>query len=199
MGSIVSIVEGHGEVEAFPVLLRSLAAHGILAPSTVVHRPIRIPRSKLVRDTSDDLERATRLAARLAQPDGLVLLLLDADDDAACRLGPALLARMKAARPEGPVAVVLAEREYEGWFLASADSLAPRLGVSPAPVFDGPESIRDAKGATNALLPDGERYNPVLHQARLSARLDPDWTRRRAPSFDKLCRELERFSGRTTP
>ena len=60
MIQVVGIVEGHGEVEAVPILLRRLA---IDWDSTVAFRtplPIRIHRNKLVK--FGELERAVELA-----------------------------------------------------------------------------------------------------------------------------------------
>jgi hypothetical protein len=56
------IVEGHGDREAVPVLIRRIAER--LDPALVVHvaSPIRTSRYKLVK--SGELERAVELAAR---------------------------------------------------------------------------------------------------------------------------------------
>ena len=50
MRNIVSIVEGHGEEEAVPILLRRIA--GLVSPDFMVDvpRPIRIGRQKLLKD-----------------------------------------------------------------------------------------------------------------------------------------------------
>ena len=61
-------------------------------------------------------------------PSGGILVLLDADDDCPAELAPTLLNRARSARPDCRVSVVLANREFEAWFLASAQSLAGRFG-----------------------------------------------------------------------
>ena len=188
MRRIVTIVEGHGEVEAVPVLLRRIAA--TTAPDTAVEiaKPIRVGRRKIMQ--AGELERAVRLAAARADTNGSILLPLDADDDCPAALAEQALERTAAARPDRPVRVVLAKVEYEAWFLAAAASLAGQRGPgeSLAPP-DDPEAVRDAKGWLSARMPPGQRYRETLHQAALSAVFDLD-SARAAPSFDKLWRDL---------
>ena len=81
---IQPIVEGHGEVKAAPELLRRLIAEAQLW-DVEVGRPIRMSRSRLVRET--ELKRAVRLA--LLQPDcSAVLVLFDGNSDCPAELGP---------------------------------------------------------------------------------------------------------------
>src|SRR5579859_3423474 len=117
------VVEGHGEREAVPTLIRRIGhAHQVIAN---VSQPIRISRSRLVK--KDELEKAVTLAAmRLTGPGG-VLVLVDADDDCPAELGPQMLAW--AAGGNLPVSVVLAKVEFEAWFLAAATSIAGHRGL----------------------------------------------------------------------
>src|SRR5438045_2049103 len=120
--SIACIVEGYGEVEAAPILLRRIVQD--LDPTLLLlipSPPIRIPPDKLVK--ANELERAVELAARKNNPPGAVLILIDADEDCPAVLAPQLLARARKQRSDPPLAVVLAKREYEAWFLAAAVSL----------------------------------------------------------------------------
>ncbi len=189
MAKIVAIVEGHGEVEAVPILLRRIAAAVAPTADIDVLPPIRVDRYRVVKP--DELERAVELAARMAGTDGSILVLLDAEDDCPAELGPDLLQRAGAARPDRAIRVVLAKAEYEGWFLAAAASLAGRHDVAEdaAPPTD-PEGIRNAKGWLTAQMPFGRSYRPTRHQAALTERFDLDAARRAAPSFDKLWREV---------
>jgi hypothetical protein len=112
---IVPIVEGQGEVEAVPILLRRVL-HSQTAYSVDVRRPIRVKRNQVVKP--GELERAIELAA--LQPNcRAILILLDADDDCPAVLGPELLLRAQAARPDVPCSVVLAKSEFEAWFVGS--------------------------------------------------------------------------------
>ncbi|MBM3745343.1 MAG: hypothetical protein FJW34_06060, partial [Acidobacteria bacterium] len=108
MPRIASVVEGHGDREALPVLTRRLIA-GInpLLPADVV-RPIRVPRGRLLK--SGELERAVQLAALDARPGGAVMVVLDADDDCPRTLAPDLLHRASGAAGDLPVSLVLAKR-----------------------------------------------------------------------------------------
>jgi hypothetical protein len=96
------------------------------------------------------------------------------------------------ARPDLHVSIVLANREYEAWFLAAAESLAGTRNfsseMSPPP---DPEEIRNAKGWLNKYLPRNMRYSPTQDQAALSQRLDLQLARTKSRSFRKLWKEIE--------
>lgn len=194
MSVIVPIVEGHGDVAAVPQLVRRIAA--TIDPSRMVEvaKPLRANRDRLVKP--DELERFVQLAARRAGPGGAVLVLVDADDDCPAELGPRLLERATGATHGVDVAVVLANREFEAWFLAAAVSLRSRRGL-PADLVppDEPESIRDAKGWLQDRRTDGFAYSPTTDQPALAAVMDLDEARAGCPSFDKLWRDLERILG----
>src|SRR5688572_29082730 len=94
--------------------------------------------------------------ARTVGTEGAVLVVLDGDDDCPAQLGPVLLRRAEGACRTIPVAVVLAKKEFEAWFIASAASLAGRRGLPAdlrAPA--DPEAIRDAKGWLSCQMPRG--------------------------------------------
>ncbi|MEO6595417.1 MAG: DUF4276 family protein [Planctomycetota bacterium] len=180
------MVEGKGEIEAVPVLLRRLAdRHGL---SIRVRPPIRLPRGKLVQQT--ELAKAVQLAAKQGGTDGGILFLLDADDDCPADLGPRLLGWGRAARADRLISVVIANREFEAWFLAAAQSIAGRRGLAPdlsAP--SEPETVRDAKGWLGERM--GRRHSPTVDQAAFAAVFDLDLARTRSPSLDKVLREFE--------
>ena len=114
---IQPIVEGFGEVEAFPVLLRRLVQQA-QAWDVGVGRPIRRPRNKLVK--AGGVMQAVRLAVQ--QPEcGAVLVLVDGESDCPAELGTRAQ-RWATAAADRPCCVVLAHREYEAWFLASIEA-----------------------------------------------------------------------------
>ena len=96
---IACIVEGDGEVEALPILIRRIAER--MDPSLAIHvrRPSRFPRSQLVR--AGGVERAVELAARQVGRQGGILVLIDSDDDCPKDFAPELANRAKRARPGG--------------------------------------------------------------------------------------------------
>jgi hypothetical protein len=188
---LACIVEGHGESQAVPILVRRIATEIDPAWSVQIPMPLRVPRHRLVKE--GELERAVILAGRKVGVAGAILVLIDADSDCPAQLGPALLARARAARGDLPIAVVLAKREYESWFLASAESLRGRRGlpldlVSPAE----PEALRGAKEWLRDRMPAGTKYREVLDQPALTALFDMT-TARRAPSFAKCPRDVVRL------
>ncbi len=186
---IVSIVEGHGELDAVPILLRRIAAAALPAGAVDVRSPIRVDRRKIVK--AAELERAVELAARKAGAGGRILILLDAEDDCPAELAPDLLRRARAARGDRAIRVVLAKTEYEAWFLAAADSIAGQHGIDEAatPPAD-PEAVTGAKEWLTRCMPAGRSYRPTRHQAALTKMFDLDAARRSAPSFDKLWRDV---------
>lgn len=191
MQRIASIVEGHGDVRAVPILLRRIAQR--LFPGSAVEflRPIRVGRYKIIKP--GELERAVELAARQTGDRGSILILLDAEDDCPAELGPALLERAIDARRDRDIRVVLAKREYEAWFLAAIGSIAGSRGIDQrAAPPDDPEMIRDAKGWLTAHRPSGWIYRETLDQPALSAIFDLE-AARAAPSFEKLWRDVSRL------
>lgn len=188
MLEIVSIVEGQGEVESIPILLRRIAAD--VAPGVMLRipRPIRVPRQRIVK--SGELERIVQIAAKTHGTAARILILLDADDDCPATLGPELLQRATATRPDRTVRVVLANSEYETWFLASSRSLAERYFLSTDIVRpNDPESIRDAKRWLSKRMPSSRSYKPPRDQPELTRIFDLHATRS-APSFDKFWRDV---------
>jgi len=139
-----------------------------------------------------ELERIIELGARKLAGTGSILVLVDADDDLACVLGPSLQARAARARPDLLSAVVVANREKESWFLASIESLAGRRGI-PADVQapEAPDAIRGAKERIAGCM--DRPYSEVTDQPALAALFDLDLARSRSPSFDKLVREFLRL------
>ena len=188
MRRIATIVEGHGEVEAVPILLRRIAERVSPDFNVDAPRPIRIGRGKILK--TGELERVVGLAARRAGTDGCILILLDADDACPAELGPELLQRALNQRTDCDIRVVLAKAEYETWFLAAGGSVAGRRGIAESAVPPPePESIRDAKGWLSAHMPHGQSYSPTLDQPALTTSFDLD-SARMAPSFDKLWRDV---------
>lgn len=185
---LACIVEGDGEVEAVPVAIRRIVQEIQSALALKIHHPIRVPKTKLVKP--GELERSVELAARRAGRGGAILVVLDSDDDCPATLGPELLARARTVRSDLPISVVLAKREFEAWFLASARSLRGLRGLAgnlePPP---DPESIRGAKEWLAVRMTTESGYTETLDQAALTASLDLRQART-APSFDKFFRDV---------
>ena len=186
---IAAIVEGDGEVEAVPVLIRRYAELGGWPGRVLIPTVIRQPASKLLKP--GELERVVELAARKLGGPGGIFVLLDCEDACPASLGPALLARVRRARGDLPTTLVLARREYEAWFLGAAASLAGRRGL-PADLHPhpSPESVRGCKEWLSGHMPRGEAYNEIDDQPALTAVFDLGTAQGTCPSFDKCHREL---------
>ena len=157
-----------------------------------LERCITLARLKLLRSTPAEQGRGDTGATRC----DFVLVLLDADEDPACELGPAVQAAAEAIWPDLDAACVLANPEYETWFVAAAESLDRYLEVEEEDELpEAPEEAGLKKGWVQERF-QGARYSETVDQPRMTAAMDLELCRRRSPSFDKLCRELE---ARLTP
>jgi hypothetical protein len=187
--TIVSIVEGDGEVEAVPVLLRRLCDW--LTPGIDMHpgKPIKVHRNRFLK-RDEEFRRMLLLAAAKATDRGGVLILLDADDDCPVELAAEIRQRASAVIPHRSVSVVCANREFEAWFLAAAQSLDGRRGlrVLPDEAPHDPDAVRGAKEWLSHRILDGQ-YRATTDQAAFAATFDLDVARQRSRSFQKLCSE----------
>ena len=120
---LASIVEGDGEVAALRPLIENIIVSMAGAVYPRIMRSHRIHRGSLVNKTGE-LEHLAAAALDGAGPDGRLLVLLDADEDCPAELGPQLRQRLATRFPDNLVSVNIAEREYESWFIASAESIA---------------------------------------------------------------------------
>lgn len=190
---IACIVEGDGEANAVPLLVRRIIEeHDPTIYVNVFTAIVFHGESKFRRPT--ELARAVETAARRTGGSGAILVLLDSEGDCPAQLGPSLLAQAIAVRGDVPIAVVAANREFEAWFLAAAVSLHGHRGL--ADDLDAPpdcEGVQDAKGWLRSRMRAKEPYSPTSHQASFSAAIDLELARQRAPSFDKLCRDVQRL------
>lgn len=121
MMKIACIVEGHGEVTALPALLRRFNEW---RPSTTGNyanplQPVRVPRNRFL-NREEEFRKQLLLAAAKCGEDGWILVVLDADDDCPAELASELYRRAQAYVAHRKLSVVLANREFEAWFIAAA-------------------------------------------------------------------------------
>jgi hypothetical protein len=188
MTTIVPIVEGDGEVAALPILLRRLCQW--LTPSLHVNvsMPIRVRRDRFL-NVDTEFRRMLEFAASKCRDDGWILILLDADNDCPAVLGKVIHARAQAIVPHRRISVVLANREYEAWFIASAKSLDGQRGFAiGAGTAPAPESLRGAKEWLSARILNG-KYREVTDQPAFSALMNLSDAQVSSRSFRKLCDE----------
>lgn len=186
---VAPIVEGHGEVAALPILLRRIQQWQSPERYLDVLHPIRVRKDRFL-NREDDFRRHLLLASEKSGSDGWVLIVLDADDDCPMVLGQDILKRANLLLPHKRISVVLANREYEAWFIAAAESLNGSRGF----VYNGDGDIdaerpRNAKGWIGDRIINGG-YSETVDQPAFSALMDLDSAHRRSRSFRKLCSEL---------
>jgi hypothetical protein len=175
--TVAPIVEGHGDVAAIPLLIRGLA------PAVQVARPVRFPKTRLVIAT--ELARAVSIARANIRDAaaGLVLLVLDADEDCAAALGPELLKTMRAASGGVDCFVAIAVREFESWIVGGH----PDIDVAEPEVAGKP---KDRIARVNDGL-----YKETADQPRFTSAIDPARLRARCRSFRRLVERLEAIPG----
>ena len=192
MTRIVSVVEGHGEVAALPLLLRRMAEWRTPGSYVDVQRPIRVSRDRFL-NRQEEFERHIQFAGSKCGDGGWLLVLLDADDGCPAQIGPATLERARGILPNHSISVVFANREFEAWFIGAAESLIGERGlaVTPGDLKINPEIPRDAKGWLGARM-GRTGYGETTDQPAFASRMSLQQAVDRCPSFQKLCREWDR-------
>ncbi len=186
---IAPIVEGHGEVQAVPLLLRRILEQTAPDACLRVNPPLRVKAGSFIND-KEYFAKYLELAARKAKPheNGSVLILLDCEAGCPGELGPRLTSKAKEVRSDVPVMVALAYREYETWFLAASRSLRGVCGLpldlEPPPA---PESLRDAKAWLSARMSVG--YNEPNDQPSFTDRFSFEEASV-VPSFRRFHRKI---------
>jgi hypothetical protein len=193
---VVSIVEGDGEVQALPVLLRRLNSWLTHEVYATIQPPIRVHRDRFIR-RQEEFERMLQLAAKKCLDDGWILILMDADDDCPVTLANELYERARRVVPHRSVSVVLANREFEAWFLAAAKSIDGCRGFIWKESADSPddsEIVRNAKGRLAERM-GGAGYHETTDQSKFAHAFDLQMARDNSRSFRKLCEEWIRGVG----
>jgi hypothetical protein len=91
------------------------------------------------------------------------------------------------------ISLVMANKEFEAWFIAAAESLRGRRGLAADLTPDpNPERIRGAKEWLSDHMPRNRPYAVTIHRAAFTAIFDMK-AARRADSFDKCYREIVRL------
>lgn len=185
------IVEGDGEVTAVPVLLYKILHHQNCFDVFISNPKNAHGCGNLTKPGG--LERFVQYAMLERECCG-VLVLLDGDTLGNCAVESAkeLSERIKCLAPRVPVSIVIANREYEGWILASIESICGNPIdseiVFPVDVLApiDPDSINSAKGWIAARLPKNKTYKETVHQASMSRLIDVNLANGRSRSFRRL-------------
>ena len=206
MPKIIPVVEGYGEEKAVPCLIRLWLEH------RHIQRYFEVPNLAINAKGCGKLKAAYNRERHLGiehyiqaalrnHPDAILVIL---DSDGECRnrergnigLGPELLLRAIVVAPHVPLAVVIANCEYEAWFLSNFRSFRDRGFFQSHIRFENesdPESHANCKGVIAEYI--GEKYEETIHQLELTKhlRFSPA-SIRRSPSYGKLIRDLDRLT-----
>jgi len=195
MPRIVPIVEGDGEVQAVPLLLGKLLA-GMGRPEVGVSRPPLNAGSCSNLTKEGGLERFVQNAA-LRGDCGSILVLMDADKGCPLKIAQDFVGRISALGTKYPVVVVIANCEYEAWFLASLESIAGqtldgRPGLPAGTTYPTDvEALVGVKGWLSSKFPGSRTYKETTDQALMTRLLRPDLVAPRSRSFRRLQHALE--------
>lgn len=206
--TIVPIVEGHGEVNAVPELIGRWFKHRRYYNFSTTDTAMRAPRSSMLAPFDPDRENGIELFVRRAaarRPDGIIVVL-DSDDECLARigrppeqqLGPELLRRAitEVEHIPIPVGVVVADREFEAWYLAAHMRLKAGghfLTDVRFPANFNFQRPRDCKGGVSKCI--GRKYSETADQKELAKHIGfGSYMGQHCPSFGKLLRDLERVT-----
>ena len=163
---LVPIVEGKGDVEAVPLLLRRLASEYGSPVPVEIDTALRMKRSQIVK--RDPIQRMVQLAKRRGG-DG-IMIIFDSDDDCPIKLAPEITKWADQVTIGTPCVTVMANREFEAWFLASIETLRGKRGIRiDAKSHPYPESPRNAKRALKDRMRRGRGYSETTDQAAFAA------------------------------
>jgi len=190
MPCIVPIVEGHGEKDAVPLLLRRiLSLYEIWNWS--VARPIQVGNLNKLKMK---LPSFIKYALKYKDCAG-ILILLDLDDGCPAIENKNLSERINNLYLHCPVSVVFAHREYEAWFLASIETIVRDNNKFPQNLIytKDVESKRGVKEWLSSQLPSGYSYKPTVDQASFTNLIDIRIAQQRSRSFRRLCHAVEQI------
>lgn len=174
------VVEGPGDANAVPLLFRNYL-QSRNEYREILGKPVSCNgRSRAT--ISGGLEGF--VAAAAARPGCVgVLVILDADGDPSCQLGPELLARARAVS-RVPVEMILCERYFESWIYASVET----LNLTEEAVEHSP--ARSGLGAIEELLQPTKYAKPVW-QPRLTSRMDISLASSRRPDLSRALMKVD--------
>lgn len=136
---------------------------------------------------------------------GVILLVLDADDDCPKSLSADLLKCAQQHCPHlGPFTCVLAMREFENWLVAGAAGFRGRTDLDlPDPLVlpADPEAFAGASWLVKQrqLVDRGKTYKKTADAVRLIHAMDLAEAHRTSRSFRKLCKEVQAFAAPPVP
>lgn len=180
------VVEGFGDVQAAPVLVRRILAE-IGAQHVAVPAPVRLHRGRFLKD--DHLNRAVSLAFGKCDDPRSVMVLLDSDGHCPVELSDEC---QKLLGARAAIRVVVAHNEFEAWFVAAITSLRGQRGISLEADFDGDaDELSNPKRILAASMPADRGYSETVDQPAFAATMDLQLAADRSRSFRKFRADVE--------
>jgi hypothetical protein len=184
MKTLLPIVEGQGDMQAVPVLLRRILEHHKHFDVTVLPPQKRgdLPKIKA------NFENYFKIAIK---ENAAIIWIIDFDCatcDCVAEEAEQLYQRANAIYPYKPFKVVFMVKEFETLFLAEPNATRSVLKEIPkATTFpEDPETIRGAKEWLSKAMPSGYAYKETVHQVKLSAAVDLNHLRESSASYRHL-------------
>lgn len=178
------IVEGHGEIEAFPVLLRRLQKLSNVW-HIAIKSPVRLSKGKIVAKDDEHIRKILR-RTRNESCDAM-LILLDSDGECPLKIASRIEQIAMAEISDIHTQVVVAHQEYETWFLAGIETLRGQRSIhTDASPPINPETIKGAKERLEEQMDHGSSYSETADQSALSERFSLEDAYSRSRSFRKL-------------
>jgi|GEM_PF-1293456 hypothetical protein len=190
MPNISLLLEGDGDFQAVPLLLRTICNDLELFNVSILPKP-----------------KKAGTAAKLGQPGVLenflkyasfencdvILLVVDVDEGCPVEIARNFVARAQALHLEGNprIAFAFLKPEFEVFFLFSLESLAAKfpadsIDVPPDFTTDDLEAKRDSKNRLSSFMPKGKIYKETRQQAKYVNHLDYDILRERCRCYQHL-------------
>ena len=188
MPSTVAIVEGHGDVDSFPILAGKIA--GWLGEPCYLSKPIRGGEWRKLR-RAGELEKLVDLACTR---DGVqrVLFVVDLDDDCPIEEKQKVESRRVALsqRYGVDIQICFSMREFEAWILNDLESVSAACrdyDWTKKHAVDDPQTLRDAKGPLRQML---GAYSETVDQPALTKGINPKALYEKDRSFRKFVKDL---------
>ncbi len=189
MHKIVPIVEGEGEIDSVPKLIYKILRH--LGRNDFVVTDGKSAGGCTNLKKQADLTRLLRSAERESGIIG-TLILIDADDNCPVTLANEIVQLVNTISVRYSVVVVVANREYEAWFLASLETVRGSENIPADSVFSGDiEGKSDVKGWLTKQMPKGKAYKENTHQVLMTQKIDVTTAHQNSRSFRRLVHAVE--------
>lgn len=195
---VFCVVEGHGDVAAYPILIRRIAGELYGEYDVEVERPFRLPKDKMLaaEEILPVLEFGeARLLERCREGDKKLLLITrDADDECPVTIASSIWAVASQLATADHCRVVVANEEFESWFLAGVRALdGHRDCRNPLPEYADADAIRSPKGAfERSILKPARSYSETVDQPKFAALISlEEEAQQRSRSLRRLASVIE--------